>query len=118
VPLWTLYEGITGDATSAATEVGQAIVDAIKSTVEGAAEDIAQAAKDIVEKALEAAKKAAEEVKKSAGKSGDKNDGGDSADSRARGGHLSAGRWTVVGEEGPELISPSGYVYTHKRAQP
>jgi vacuolar-type H+-ATPase subunit E/Vma4 len=65
-------KGITGDATSAATEVGQAIVDAIKSTVEGAAEDIAQAAKDIVEKALEAAKKAAEEVKKSAGKSGDK----------------------------------------------
>jgi tape measure domain-containing protein len=104
--------GITGDATSAATEVGQAIVDAIKSTVEGAAEDIARAAKDIVEKALEAAKKAAEEVKKSAGKSDNKGDGGDSADSRARGGHLSAGRWTVVGEEGPELISPSGYVYT------
>lgn len=101
--------GISESAASAAAEVGQAIVDSLKSTVEAAAEDIAETARNIVEKALEAAKKAAEEVKKSVGKSDGK---GDDTDKKARGGRLNAGVWTLVGEEGPELISPSGYVHT------
>lgn len=106
----TAINGAVEPARAAAVEIGNAIVEGIRSTVEAGAESIAEAAKQIVEKALEAAKKAAEEVKKSAGSKGGGDD--DKGDEKARGGRLNAGTWTLVGEEGPELISPSGYVYT------
>lgn len=35
---------------------------------------------------------------------------------QATGGTLGAG-WTLVGEQGPELISPTGYVYTHNQTR-
>lgn len=102
---------MAGPAGDAAREVGQAIADGIKQTVQAAADDIASAAMDIVNKALEAAKKAADAVKKSVDSKGGGDSKGDS-DSKASGGRLNAGVWTLVGERGPELISPSGYVYT------
>jgi len=103
-------QNAVGPATSAATDVGNAIVEGIRSAVEAGAESIADAAVAIVEKALEAAKKAADKVKESAKKDG--GDKGDDSDSKATGGRLSSGMWTLVGENGPELIDPSGYVYT------
>lgn len=106
--------GAADPAREAATEVGNAIVEGMRSAVEAGAESIADAAKAIVEKALEAAKKAADAVKKGSSK-GD-NDGGDS-DEKAKGGRMNPGVWTLVGEEGPELISPNGYVYTAEESR-
>jgi tape measure domain-containing protein len=98
-------------AADAATEVGKAIVDALTKTVEDGAGQIADAAMKVVEDALKAAKKAADEATKGLDSKG-KNKGDDGTDSKATGGQLRIGNWTLVGEDGPELISPNGYVYT------
>lgn len=107
----TSIRELTGPAGEAATEVGTAIVEGMRTAVEAGAESLAEAAKAIVEKALEAAKKAADAVKKESGKGGGGGGDDDDTEERARGGKLTPGVWTLVGEEGPELISPNGYVY-------
>jgi hypothetical protein len=98
---------IKGPASSAAAEVGTAIVESMRSAIMDAADSLAEAAQSVVQKALDAAKKAAEKVKESVGKGG----GGDDHEEKASGGRLTPGVWTLVGEQGAELISPSGYVY-------
>lgn len=105
-------------AADAATQVGQAIVDALVTTVQAGAQAVADAAMKIIQDALDAAKKAADEATKnldsksgSAGKGSSKKSK-TKTDTAATGGQLHIGNWTLVGEEGPELISPNGYVYT------
>lgn len=100
---------IVGPASEAARAVGEAIVQSLREAVEAGAEQIAESARNIVERALEQARAAAQKVKDSAGDGGGKSKG--DHDEKAAGGRLNAGVWTLVGEEGPELISPSGYVY-------
>lgn len=110
-----------GDAGSAAAEVGQAIVDALVTTVEAGASVVADAAMKIIQDALDAAKKAASEASSSvdtktsgsgSSKKSTKSKTKSKTKAAAGGGQITPGVWTLVGEEGAELISPNGYVYT------
>ncbi len=116
--------GKTGDFQSAGQALGQALVDGISNTVKEAAQKIADDVSSIVKDALDAAKKAADAATanlksktkggSSSKKSSSGGDGGsgDNVEGKAVGGRITPGIWTLVGEEGPELISPNGYVYT------
>lgn len=103
------------DAANAGSEVGQAIIDGMRKAIEDGAQSIADAAVKVVEDALKAAQDAASSAGgDSGGKKKKSKKGSDSGDSEAKalGGFLTDGIWTLVGEYGPELINPDGYVYT------